>query len=327
MAFFDLSLEQLRTYQSPESEPADFDVFWQDTLTQTREHPLAAQFVPVQDSIYQNIEVFDVTFAGFEGQPVKGWLVLPRFSDLASKNGKLPCMVTYLGYSGGRSFPHDHLQYAMAGMAQLVMDTRGQGWSSPGHTPDSGNTPPAVPGVMTRGIESRETYYYRRLFTDAVRAVEAAQTHPKLDPQRLGVAGGSQGGGITLAVAGLCAEQVKVAMPDVPFLCHYRRATAIVDSQPYGELVAYLKNYRGRCEAVFKVLSYFDGVNFAARIRAKSLFSVGLMDTICPPSTVFAAYNRVPGFKDIKVYDFNHHEGGGSYQAYERLCFARQHLA
>ncbi len=327
MAFFDMPLEKLRSYHSLEIEPGDFDAFWQTTLASSRQHALSAQFEPVQDAIYQGVEAFDVTFAGYEGQSIKGWLVLPRQSDLANAKGQMPCLVTFIGYTGGRGFAYEHLQYSMAGIAQLVMDTRGQGWSNPGSTPDHGSMPPQFPGLMTRGIEAKETYYYRRLFTDGVRAVEAAMTHPKLDPKRIGVAGGSQGGGISIAVAGLCGEKVKVAMPDVPFLCHYRRATQIVDSNPYGEISAYLKNYRGRTEDVFGVLRYFDGVNFAARIKASSLFSVGLMDNICPPSTVFAAYNRVPGFKDIKVYDYNQHDGGGTHHAYERLCFARKHLA
>ncbi len=327
MAFFDMPLEKLRSYQSPEIEPTDFDAFWQTTLTTSRKHDLAAKFEPIKDAIYQSVDAYDVTFAGYEGQPIKGWLMLPRNSDLGNEKGQVPCLVTFIGYSGGRGFAYEHLQYPMAGIAQLVMDTRGQGWSNPGSTPDHGSTPPQLPGVMTRGIESKETYYYRRLFTDGVRAVEAALTHPKLDPLRIGVAGGSQGGGISIAVAGLCGDKVKVAMPDVPFLCQYRRATQIVDSNPYGEIGAYLKNYRGKTDDVFRVLSYFDGVNFAARIKAACLFSVGLMDTICPPSTVFAAYNRINATKDIKVYDYNQHEGGGTYHAYERLRFAREHLA
>lgn len=327
MAFFDMPLEKLRTYQSPDPEPGDFDSFWQATLTETRKHALAATFTPVVDAMYQMVDVFDVTFAGFEGMPIKGWLLLPKVSDLAGKDGKLPCVVTSLGYSGGRSFPSEHLQYAMAGMGQLVMDSRGQGWTNPGSTADAGVMCPQAPGVMTRGIESRDTYYYRRLFTDGVRAVEAAKAHPRVDARRVAVAGGSQGGGITLAVAGLCGDQVVAALPDVPFLCHYRRATSIVDSNPYAEISVYLKNYRGRTEDVFKVLSYFDGVNFAARIKAKCLFSVGLMDTICPPSTVFAAYNRVPAEKQIMVYDYNGHEGGGVYHAIERLRYARKWLA
>jgi cephalosporin-C deacetylase len=204
------------------------------------------------------------------------------------------------------------------------MDTRGQGstWM-PGDTPDMEpeGSNPQFPGFMTRGILSPRTYYYRRVFADAVRAIEAARGHTAVDPERIALTGGSQGGGITLAAAGLAPELAQVALPDVPFLCHYRRATQIINSHPYGEISAFCKTHRDKIETVFDTLAYFDGVNFAPRARAKAQFSTGLMDDICPPSTVFAAYNHYAGEKEIKVYEYNQHDGGGIYQTVEKLRF------
>jgi cephalosporin-C deacetylase len=205
------------------------------------------------------------------------------------------------------------------------MDTRGQGstWSM-GDTPDlyadGGNA--HYPGSMTKGILDPRHYYYRRVFTDAVRAIEAARSHPDVDATKIAVTGGSQGGGITIAAAGLVPD-VAVAIPDVPFLCHYRRATEIVDSYPYKEIAEYCHTHRDKVETVFDTLSYFDGVNLSARAKAKALFSTALMDQVCPPSTVFAAYNHWAGEKDIKVYPYNGHEGGGSYQTAEKLKFLK----
>ncbi|HZQ06798.1 MAG TPA: acetylxylan esterase, partial [Anaerolineae bacterium] len=118
-------------------------------------------------------------------------------------------------------------------------------------------------------------------------------------------------------------ENVELVMPDVPFLCHYRRALEITDAQPYEEIARYLKIHRDQIETVFTTLSYFDGVNFATRAQGRALFSVGLMDEICPPSTVYAAYNYYAGPKQIKVWEFNHHEGGEVFQAMEKVKFAR----
>lgn len=84
-----------------------------------------------------------------------------------------------------------------------------------------------VEGFMTRGIDSPENYCYRRLVTDCVRAVDAVAELPGLDGHRIVVAGASQGGGLALAVAGPAGDRVAAAMPDVPFLCHFRRAAAI----------------------------------------------------------------------------------------------------
>jgi cephalosporin-C deacetylase len=113
------------------------------------------------------------------------------------------------------------------------------------------------------------------------------------------------------------------AMPDVPFLCHYRRATEIVDTYPYKEIAEFCHVHRDKVDTVFNTLSYFDGVNFSVRAKAKALFSTGLMDEVCPPSTVYAAYNYWIGEKEIKVYPYNGHEGGGSYQTWERVKFLK----
>ncbi|MFD3663705.1 acetylxylan esterase [Streptomyces sp. NPDC058659] len=314
MSQFDLPIDQLRTYRSASVEPEDFDAFWTKTLDETRAHPLDARFEHVATGL-ATVETYDVTFSGFDGQPVKGWFVLP-----AGTAEPLPVVVEFLGYGGGRGLPHTHLLWASAGFAHFVMDTRGQGsgWAT-GDTADPVGSAPASPGFMTRGIEDPATYYYRRLFTDAVRAVEAARSHPLVDAGRTAVTGGSQGGGITLAVAGLVRDLVAVA-PDVPFLCDFPRATTITDRAPYREIGNYLKAHRGRVQRARDTLAYFDGVHFAARATAPALFSTALEDLTCPPSTVFAAFNAyAEEDKEIEVYDFNDHEGGGSFQQAAQL--------
>ncbi len=314
---FDLPIETLQNYAPNVACPEDFDAFWKRTLDETREHPLEAAFEQLELGL-RTLETFDVTFSGFGGTRVKGWLLLPK-----ERSAPLPCVVEYVGYGGGRGSPLDWLLWSSAGYAHFVMDTRGQGSSwLRGDTPDPHGSGPHYPGFMTGGILTPEAYYYRRVFADAARAVEAARTHPAVDASRVLVTGGSQGGALALAVAGLVPE-LWAAMPDVPFLCHFRRATTLVDTLPYGEIRNYLKVHRDKTEAVYRTLSYFDGVNFAERARARALFSVALMDDICPPSTVFAAYNRYRGEKDIRVYEFNNHEGGQSVQKLEQLRFLR----
>lgn len=314
---FDMPLDELKTYLPSRVEPPDFDAFWQETLTQARRFPLHTIFEPVDFGL-RTVETFDVSFNGYGGQSIKGWLLLPR-----ERSRKIPCVVEYIGYGGGRGFPTDWLVWSCAGYAHLVVDARGQGstWLQ-GDTadPEPDGTNPHFPGFMTRGILDPQTYYYRRVFTDAVRGVEAARTYPAVDDARIAVTGGSQGGGISLAVAGL-EPSVSAVMPDVPFLCHYRRATEITDSAPYSEISKYCQTHRDKVDVVFKTLAYFDGVNFAARSDARALFSVALMDLVCPPSTVFAAFNHFAGPKDIKVYRYNNHEGGGGYQTIEKIKF------
>jgi cephalosporin-C deacetylase len=304
--FTDLPLAQLREYRSDVTRPADFQSFWGETLGSSQERPLNATFRRYEAG-FPWIEVYDVCFAGYGGNEVKGWLMVPALSSQPR-----PGIVQFAGYGGGRGNPLDHSFWASAGFVHLVMDTRGQGsvWGG-GSTADTSGSGPSVPGFLTKGIDSPETYYYRRVYVDAVRAVAALRASPAVDPSRVAVLGGSQGGGIALAVAGL-DPTISHAIIQTPFLADMRRASTLVDTDPYGELVRYLSTHRTRVEKVFETLSYFDGVNFARQASAYALFSVGLMDDVCPPSTAFAAYNEYAGPKDISVWPYNGHEGGGS---------------
>ncbi|HEY3353744.1 MAG TPA: acetylxylan esterase, partial [Polyangia bacterium] len=225
MAIFDLPLPELERYLPEVDEPADFDAFWASTLTEARGFDLSLQVTPV-DAGLSLIDVSDVTFAGFGGHPIKAWVLRPAGS---SSGVALPAVVEYIGYGGGRGLPVERLAWAAAGYVHLVMDTRGQGstWSV-GATPDPVGSDASYPGYMTRGILDPSSYYYRRLMTDAVRAVDAVRTLPGVDPAKVAVTGGSQGGGLTLAAAGLAGGLV-AAMPDVPFLTHYRRAIDLTD--------------------------------------------------------------------------------------------------
>ena len=316
MPFPDLVHPALDLYESAVELPDDFASFWDATLTEARQAGGAVEMVPAQTTL-KLVEVFDVTFPGFGGHPVKGWLVLPK-----QRAGRLPLVVQYVGYGGGRGFPHELLHWAASGFAYFRMDTRGQGssWST-GATPDPVGSNSQIPGVMTKGILNRDDYYYRRLFTDGVRAIDALIGQDFVDPDRVAVCGGSQGGGIALAVAGI-DSRIKAVMPDVPFLCDFPRAVRTAGRDPYGEIVRFMAQHRDKKDSVFETLRYFDGVNFARQSKAAALFSVALMDDICPPSTVYGAYKAFAGAdKMIIDYEFNNHEGGGPFQDRQQMAW------
>ncbi|MFI1095392.1 acetylxylan esterase [Streptomyces sp. NPDC020917] len=315
MALFDLPLEQLERYAPDVPEPADFDAFWHATLQQAAAVPVLVDVRPV-DTGLSLLDTWDVTFAGFGGDPVRAWFTRPRDAD-----GPLPAVVEYLGYGRGRGLPHERLTWSAAGYAHLLMDSRGQGdqYGTGGDTPDPYGGTLGGPGPVTRGILVPQDYYYRRLITDAVRAVAAVRALPGVDPGQVAALGNSQGGGIALAVAGLVPDLAAV-MASAPFLCHVQRAVDLTDADPYGEIVRYLAVHRDAEERVRRTLSYVDGVAFARRALAPVHMGTGLRDTVCPPSTVFAAYNQygastglpAPADRTMHVYPFNHHEGGES---------------
>lgn len=309
MPFTDLSRDDLESFRPRVAEPTDFDAFWSRTLTESRAlstPPILAR----ADTAITELVVEDLTFSGFHGEPVAGWVTRPR------GEGRRPVVIEYIGYNGGRGVPGERVLWALAGYVHVLMDTRGQGsgWGTGGDTPDPHGSGPQSAGFMTRGIHDPDEYYYRRVFTDAALLVDAVASFDFVDPDRIAVTGGSQGGGISIAAAAL-SPSVRAVMPDVPFLSDFRRGAQIAMSDPFAEITRYLSVHRAQVDRVFETLSYFDGVNFAKRITAPALFSVALMDDIVPPSTVYAAYNHLTvEDREIEVYEFNNHEGGNTYQ-------------
>ena len=329
MAFFDFPEEQLRTYAGQATLPSDFEEFWRSTLDEQLPLDLQIELEKVEIPLTA-YDVYDLSFLGYGGARIHAWVRVPH------ADGPQATVVNYLGYSGSRGYPWRDAYYAQAGYVHITMDSRSQGWGTRSFgalspDPDLTRGQMATPGVMTSGILDRENYYYRRLFIDAVRALQAALTLKWVDPDRLVAAGISQGGGMTLAATGLAAMAgipLAASMPDVPFLCDFRRAVGLTDAYPYCEIVDYLSNHPGLTSQAFTTLSYFDGVNFARYGTVPALFSTALMDEICPPSTVFAAYNTyVNPDKTIRVWPWNNHDGGQDHMVYEQLLWLKARLA
>jgi cephalosporin-C deacetylase len=301
----DAPLDELRAYRPELPVPTDLDDFWRDTLATARTQGDAPVLTPIA-APFSEVVVEDLMFPGFGGEPIRAWVTRPL------GDRPRPAVIEYVGYNGGRGLPGEKLAWAAAGYVHIVMDTRGQGsgWGNGGDTPDPHGSGPSTAGFMTRGIHSPQTYYYRRVFTDAVRLVDTAGVLPFVDAERIAVTGASQGGGIAIAAAAL-SDSVKAAMPEVPFLCDFPRSITKTPAPPFTEITRYLSVHRDEAETVLRTLTYFDAATLARRIGVPTLFSVALMDEIVLPSTVFAAYNHVPADdKTIEVYPFNGHEGG-----------------
>lgn len=336
MPAFDLPLPELERHRPDIEEPADFDAFWRDTLKAAGETDPLVSVRPVETGL-RLTRTWDVTFRGFGGDPVRAWFSRPTGAGVGERVGgggeALPAVVEFAGYGRGRGLPHERLTWVNAGYAHLLMDNRGQGdqYGCGGDTPDPHAAAPGGPGPAVRGLLGAEDYHYRRLITDAVRAVAAVRALPGVDPARTVAVGNSQGGGLALAVAGLVPDLTAVLVT-APLLCGIRRALDLTDAGPYGEIAAYLAVHRGAEDAACRTLSYVEGVSFARRAQAPAHFGVGLRDTVCPPSGVYAAFNRYAELtgtaprKEIHAYPFNAHEGGEAVQVRRQLDWLREVL-
>jgi cephalosporin-C deacetylase len=238
------------------------------------------------------IEVFDVAFAGSDGREVRAWLRLPR-----QRAGTVPAVVHANGYGAGRLHPIDDLTWSAAGFAHLLVQTHGQGGASSGHLVDHITVP--------------ERSYYRGVFVDVVRAVDAIRSLDEVDPTRVAMIGNSQGGGIALGVGALVPGLSLVAA-QAPFLTDIPGALRLAAAGPWSELRAYLHEFPERRESVARTLAYVDGVTSARHATAPGWISAGGADTTCPPETARAAAAAYAAPITFREWPGAGHEAGGS---------------
>jgi cephalosporin-C deacetylase len=231
MPSIDMPLEQMRQYKPTLYREADFDSYWETTVNEALSQPLNAELIPYVLPM-QHLQCYAVRFDGYKGGRIAGWYVRP------TSRGKFPALCIYHGYSGRGARPLDMLAYASQGICVLSMDCRGQnGQSQDATVVDEG----WHSGWMTKGIRDPKQYYYRFVYADAIRALELLARREEVDEKRLAITGGSQGGALALAVAALSSKPI-LALPDVPFLCDFRRAMQITPVGPYPEITNFLKS-------------------------------------------------------------------------------------
>ena len=301
---FDMPLEQLKTYQGTNPRPADFDAFWDARLRQMRESDPEVELRPAEFQV-PFARASDLYFTGVGGARIHAKLLQP----VRAKEPH-PAVLQFHGYSGDAGDWTSKLGYAAMGFTVAALDCRGQGGESEDAGGVRGNT---LHGHIIRGLDDApEKMLFVQIFLDTAQLARIVMAMPDVDPARVGATGGSQGGGLALACAAL-EPRVKRAAPVFPFLCDYKRIWQMdLAKDAYGELREFFKRFDPRHEredAVFERLGYVDVQHLAPRIRAKVLIAVGLMDTICPPSTQFAAYNKITSAKRMDLYPDFGHEG------------------
>jgi cephalosporin-C deacetylase len=297
MPSIDMPLEQLRQYKPSLYREPDFDEFWDSTIKEAVGQPFNAELIPY-DLPAAGLQCYAVRFDGFKGGRIAGWYVRP------ASRGKFPGVCVYHGYSGRAPRPLDLIAYASQGMCVLSMDCRGQnGQSQDATVVDEGNHS----GWMTKGIRDPKQYYFRYVYADAVRALQLLARRDEVDESRIAVTGGSQGGALSLAASALSDVPI-LSLPEVPFLCDFRRAIAITPAGPYPEVVGFIKQFPHLHEQAIRTLSYCDNMNLAPRIQCRTVIANSLWDDICPPSTIFGAYNHISAEKHMEIYPFHRHE-------------------
>ena len=302
MPLLDMPLEQLKEYAGRNPKPEDFEAYWDAALAEMDALDPEPELIP---ATFQTpfAECFDLYFTGVGGARVHAKYLRPK-----NVSGKTPAVLMFHGYSMNAGDWADKLGYVGRGYAVAALDCRGQGGLSEDVGGVKGNT---LRGHIIRGLDDApEKLYYRNIYLDTALLARIIMARPDVDPRRVGATGGSQGGGLTLACAAL-TPTLKKAAPIYPFLCDYQRVWEMdLAKGAYDELGAYFRLFDPRHERepeIFTRLGYIDNQHLAPRIQAEILMPIGLMDAICPPSTQFAAYNKITSKKNLVIYpDFGH---------------------
>lgn len=306
---FDMPLEKLKTYKGINPRPDDFDAFWDRGLDEMAALDPDVELIPAGPRV-PYAECFDMFFTGVGGARVYAQLVRPLKADSLH-----PAVIMFHGYSGSSGDWINKLPYAALGYTVAALDCRGQGGRSEDVGGVIGNT---LHGHIIRGLDGPpDKMLYRQIYLDTAQLARIVMDMDDVDEDRVGVTGGSQGGGLTLACAAL-EPRVKKAAPIYPFLCDYRRVWEMdLAKNAYQELQDYFRRFdplHEREDDVFMQLGYVDVQHLAPRIEAQILLGIGLMDQVCPPSTQFAAYNKITSPKDLVIYPDYGHEGLPGFQ-------------
>jgi cephalosporin-C deacetylase len=301
MPVFEMPLDQLAAYGGRNPRPADFDAYWARALAELDSLDPRPELVP-HASPARFADCFDLWFTGVGGARIHAQYLRPRLG------GGHAAVLKFHGYTGSAGDWFTKLPWVAQGFAVAALDVRGQGGMSQDSGVDTGTT---LGGHIVRGLDDHpDRLFYRQVFLDTVLLARLVMNMPEIDPSRVFATGASQGGGLTLACAAL-EPRIARAAPVYPFLSDYRRVWEMdLAREAYAGLTYYFMRFdptHERENEIFSRLGYIDVQHLAERIRGRVLMATSLMDTICPPSTQFAAYNKIRSQKQMVTYpDFGH---------------------
>lgn len=304
MPLIDMPLDKLKVYQGRNPRPADFDEFWDRSLAEMNSIDPEADFAPY--AFASNIaDCFELRF-----KSTKNAIIYAKFARPKNITGKIPAVLNFHGLSGSGMSWSSMMGYVSQGYCIASLDCRGQGGLSQDVGGALGTT---FTTPFVRGLDGEpEGLLCRDLFLDTAMLARIIMALDYVDETRIGVFGGSQGGALTIACAALVPE-IKLCAPTYPYLSDYKRVWDMdLDKGAYEGLRYYFRHFdptHARENEIFEKLGYIDIQFLAPRIRAKVLMQTGLLDTTCPPSTQFAAYNKITSEKDVIIYPDYGHEG------------------
>lgn len=294
--------QDLETFVTSVTCPDDFDSFWEGVQEELRGIPLepGVEFDALRST--ETARVYQASYRSLGGLEIFAWYAVPAQGD-----GPFPAILHLPGY---KSEPALRRDWGAQGVAVLSVAVRGK-------LPSSGEFNPGYPGLLTSGVEGRDTYGYKGVFSDCVRGVDFLLSRDEVDDERIYCCGSSQGGGLTLITSALRRE-IKGGVAGYPFLCCFPESMRMLRSYPYDELSCYQRAHPDKADQMLDTLRYFDAVNFAPRIECPMVVGIAMEDEVCPPETSYAAYQMLGGERELWLFPESGHGNAHAYPARER---------
>jgi cephalosporin-C deacetylase len=277
------------TIQPTVENPADFVKFWEEAKQEAAKIPLDTKMTLLPERCTEKVNVYHVSVQNFKvGSRLYGILCVPK------GDGKFPALLKVPG-AGVRAYAGD-VTTAAQGIITFEIGIHGIPVTmDPGVYVDLGST--ALNGYFNFNLDSRDRYYYKKVYLGCVRANDLLTSLPQFDGTNLGVAGGSQGGALSIVTAALD--------PRVKYLASFYPALS--------DVTGYLKGRAGGWPHLFskpnvefnntkqklETVKYYDVVNFARQLKVQGFYSWGFNDETCPPTSMYSAYNVITAPKEL----------------------------
>lgn len=307
------SPEKLKPYTK---NPSDFDAFWKTNIDEARKTPINVTCKRVDKYSTDDTDCYLLKIKTDKRHSIYGYLTRPK------KEGKYPVVLCPPG-AGIKTIkePMRNLYYAKNGFIRLEMEIHGL---NPEMTDEQFKEITSAfdyeNGYLTNGLDNRDNYYMKHVYTACVRAIDYLTSLPDWDGRNVFVQGGSQGGALSLITAGLDP-----------------RVTACVANHPaLSDMAGYLDNRAGgyphfnRTNAMLtpqkvETMAYFDVVNFARRITCPVYLTWGYNDNVCPPTTSYIVWNLITAPKESLITPVNEHWTSEATN-YKQMLWLKEHL-